>query len=712
MLPEIENQSKNIYISALNNKSLLYNQKIKLYNQTAQQLKQSEKEISALNDKSELYNQKTGLYNQTAQQLKQSATELLHLLNEINHIHMTAKKLYVDSLYVGDSDIDIEVKRHAEYKGIIDFPGIGNELKSFGLSKAQDLAAENIFTKKLKIDQRLPTFQQWEQLCKLNRESNKHTASVLSDLKQVDELLSRMTTPPSEQQASEYFYALKGFKNTILDKLSYDLTSKTDRKYFTSLLHRVNNEIEIIKLSIPSEIERNDRFEKVSKTTLFRNLSELSSKDMNKLTELLRTHDGINPGPPTKEDIAKILPSITNFDIKKLGGANNLNWRISDVETGLDLVIQVGEQSHNQKLIEKLELSSSNKYLSTPFFSSLRSGETPFNIVLTELCSGGDLRHEREEKLKDKKPEEILTKATSRMQELTSFCQGSLKNNIIYPDIKLTNCLINSDGAFMITDKKTFSEIDEMGTVSRRDIPTTKLYQPPEMKGNTPEKMNAEAFMCYQIGLAMYNYIVLPKVPTDEREKFWSEQVPFTFDNPIFDTEMGIPIKELLTKILDPDPLKRPSLNEVQTKLQQIYPHNTNQIAQQKGNENKISASYNYRTRDPESGRAHTIKVVGNSFQDLKASFKELRGDALKTVILDEIKSKIEKISSLEGLNELKTTFEKSDEFKVLNTAQGKVTEFLQRFGKNTTSVNILNNMFKEQEDYIKTSMSSQSKPQ
>lgn len=634
------------------------------------------------NEYASAFNDKVELYNKTQQQ-NQSKTELLQLLNEINHMHMTVKKLYMDSNY----------QQKREYQGIMNFPGIGNELEALKLPNVQGLAAENIFTKELKSNLRLPTEQQWEKL------SNEHTKSVLSDLKRVDELLSRMPFPPSEQQANEYFYALKGFKNIILNKLSYEVTNNTDRKYFTSLLHSLNNEIEIIKPFIPSEIKRDEKIEKVSKTTLMIELSELSSENMDKLAMILRNHNAVNPGPPTKEDIAKILPSITNFDIKKLGGNNNINWKISDQETGLDLVIQVGEPSTNQKLIESLELSSANEYLATQFFTSLNTDDLPFNIVVTELCSGGDLRHEREEKLKDATPEDILKNATSRMQDLTSFCQSSLKNNSIHPDIKLTNFLINSDGNFILTDKKTFTKIDEAGNVPRKDIVTTGVYEPPEMK-SLPQEVKAEAFMCYQIGLALYDYLVLPKEPTEEHQKYWSEEIPLEFTNQIFETDKGIPLKALLTQMLDPDPLKRPPLSEVHTKLQQIYPRNINQVDQEMSSENKISASYRHRTRD--SGREHKIEVSGKNFQELKEGFKNLRGDGLKTAILDDIKSKIEKTSSLEDLKKLKDDFKKSDEFKVLNTAQGATTKFLQGLSlKNTTSINTLNDMFKEQENSL-----------
>lgn len=634
--------------------------------------------IDALNKKIKQYN--------TAQQ-QRSKAELLQLLNEINHIHMDTKKMYIDN--------NNDWLKFREYEEILNFPGIGSELETLKLPNAQGATAENILTQELRGIRRLPTVQQWEQL------PNKNTKSVLEDLKQVDELLTRMPSPPSEQQANEYFYALKDFKNTILNKLSYELTDNTDRKYFTSLLHSVNNEIELIKPLILSETKRNKKIDRVSKTDLVKELSELSPGKMDQLTDLLKDCNAINPGPPTKEDIAEIIPSIKNLDIKKLGGENNINWKISDEESGLDLVMQVELSSYNQKLIEKLERSSTNEYLTIPFFSSATLYEGMFGIVVTEFCSDGDLRHEREVTLQNATPEDILKKATLRIQDLTNFCQGSLKNGIINTDIKLTNFLIN-DGNLVIADKKGFGKIDPDGNVAKKGLDTSKVYTPPEMNENNP--INAEAFMCYQIGLALYEYIVLPDAPKDIDKPYWSAQ-PLQFDNPVFKTDTGTQLKKLLTQMLDPNPIARPTLNEVQTKLQQVYPGNINQMAQEKNNRHEISVSYKYRTRDSESGRAHEIQVEGSQFQQLKDRFKNLRGDTLKTSILDDIKSKIENTNSEGDLKKLKDNFEQSDEYQVLNTAQGKTTQFVQKyklFKLNTTSIDTLNEMFEKQEDYLK----------
>lgn len=637
-----------------------------------------DKHIGALNDKIARFNK--------AKELTQSKKELLQLLNEINHMHMAIKKLYLDKKLRLDSDT---------CSSISNFPGVGYELQELELLNVQGVAAENIFTKELKGALRLPTAQQW------GRIKNQHTKSVLGDLTRIDDLLSRMTSPPSEQQANELLYALKNFKNIILDKLSYELTNDTDRKYFTLLLQAVNNEIETISPLIPSEMKRNDQIEKVAKTSLIKELSKLDSDAMDELTLMLKNQNAINPGPPTKEDISTILPCIGTYDIKKLGGTNNTNWKISDPEIGIDLIIQIGEPSPNQKLIEGLEHSSVNEYLATPFFTSLHTDESPFNLVVTELYTGGDLRHEREEK-QDATPEDILNNATSRIQDLTSFCQSSLQNHSLHPDIKLTNFLINGEGNVVITDKKTFTAIDEAGNVPIREIATTREYAPPEMKNEALKKLNAEAFMCYQLGLALYDYILLPEEPKDTTEKCWSEEIPLKFTNPIFNTEKGTCLKNLITRMLDPNPLERPSLNEVQTQLQQIDPKSPKPVVAEKGVHHKIFTAYKHRTRNAESGREHRIELSGNNFQKLKERYKAFKGDALKTFILDDIKSKIEKTSSLEDLKKLKANFENSDEFKVLNTAQGETTKILQKIGKNTSSINALNEMFKEQENFLK----------
>lgn len=75
MLPQIEESTKNLYLSAFNNK--------------------------------------IELYNTLSRKIETPIESLLDLLNEINYMHSVIKGLYIDS------------QSTSTYESIVDFPGIG-----------------------------------------------------------------------------------------------------------------------------------------------------------------------------------------------------------------------------------------------------------------------------------------------------------------------------------------------------------------------------------------------------------------------------------------------------------------------------------------------------------------------------------------------------------------------------------------------------------
>ena len=235
-----------------------------------------------------------------------------------------------------------------------------------------------------------------------------------------------------------------------------------------------------------------------------------------------------------------------------------------------------------------------------------------------------------------------------------------------------------------------------------KGLVTTVPYSPPEFRQRDNKvKLNAAAFMTYQLGVALYEYLVLPKVIDSPAVTPWYYQSPLDFTNPIFASEAGEKIQTLIKQMTDPDPGKRPSLSLVKRELNHVLPR-VEQVSpvlvddRNHAETPALKTSYAYRTRG--FGREHGVLVKASDFHALKSRYKELQGDALKSKILDDFKSRIGGTGSLAELEEVKAQIKQSDEYKVLNQSQGKITRALQYIGKNTTSINTLNDMFKEQE--------------
>ncbi|WP_133131348.1 hypothetical protein [Legionella yabuuchiae] len=107
------------------------------------------------------------------------------------------------------------------------------------------------------------------------------------------------------------------------------------------------------------------------------------------------------------------------------------------------------------------------------------------------------------------------------------------------------------------------------------------------------------------------------------------------------------------------------------------------------------STHYKYQTKDNIMGRSHAMQATVEKFNNLKEKYSSIKGDHLKSQILNEFKEKIENTSNLDELNILKNTLMKSDEYKVLKTGQGITTRAL---GLETSSVRAFKEMISEQE--------------
>ena len=136
-----------------------------------------------------------------------------------------------------------------------------------------------------------------------------------------------------------------------------------------------------------------------------------------------------------------------------------------------------------------------------------------------------------------------------------------------------------------------------------------------------------------------------------------------------------------------------------------------------------LKNNYTYMQGSPLNGRSHgvyeasidnikckntasvvpsvTMTPAGDTdvFDKFKKKYKDDKGDYLKTKILEDFKQQIKKTSSTEALVALKKTLTSSYEYEVLKKGQGW---FTQVTGIKTSSLIALDDMFKQQEKYLK----------
>lgn len=108
--------------------------------------------------------------------------------------------------------------------------------------------------------------------------------------------------------------------------------------------------------------------------------------------------------------------------------------------------------------------------------------------------------------------------------------------------------------------------------------------------------------------------------------------------------------------------------------------------------------SYKYATQD--EGREHRYTATTAGFEDLKAKYKDMRGDALKTQILANFKGELAKATDKQSLDVIVKRLEKSEDYRILATGQGRATQML---GLKTSSVSAFEKMVDEAKHDIKS---------
>ena len=117
-----------------------------------------------------------------------------------------------------------------------------------------------------------------------------------------------------------------------------------------------------------------------------------------------------------------------------------------------------------------------------------------------------------------------------------------------------------------------------------------------------------------------------------------------------------------------------------------------------------VSTRYAYFANDPTEGRSHAFAVKAEKFEGLKEAFQDIKGDYLKTKILQDFRAQIENAGSKEELNDLKKQLKSSPEYAVLKSGQGLFTKIT---GIQTTSQKTFEAMFAEQEQNLNNSTPS-----
>ncbi|KTC93245.1 protein kinase domain-containing protein [Legionella cincinnatiensis] len=586
-----------------------------------------------------------------------------NVLEEINYAGNLLKKLHTDALSVTvTSPADVEL-----LGPMANWRGIAKELGQHLPPPSIGLAAEMKLLNLTGANEPIASVDAWVVSSRTKsrfKKNVKESVEGISILAQLDEIhRAKNSLPPSD-----YFYKLQEFKSTLLIKLAFQLNERKDINNFRTLVSQINQEISKIIHHTPDLRMRYMAHLKFSNQKLVSELATASIEDMDWLKNNLRSITAINPGPPTKADIVEKFPGVAEFEITRLGGANNVNWRIRNEESGEQFVLTIGEVPKQQVFLDNLSNFPLNEYFSHDYLVNQPSSVEAFNsVVISNFAGGGDLYGERERKLAQEGSDVITLSACNRIGQLTTFCRDLLQHNGSHVDIKLTNFLLDDNGRLIVADKKGITPLFENRTLnkSQRELWTTPCYAPPEyLLKNT--NIDAEAFNSYQLGLALYDYLILPPIDEDPA-KFWAMQNPLNFDNPYFQTQTGQEMRKLINSMTDPDPTNRPKLDEV---LQRLYDIE-NKIKNVQNNQIQILPQIELK------GSSLAPLRVSDQPLDLPSSYNKKSNQLFK--LLTKFEESLSNISSKEELQQKVEAFKSSEDYQILSSSRdsNKISEKL-----------------------------------
>ena len=414
-----------------------------------------------------------------------------------------------------------------------------------------------------------------------------------------------------------------------------------------------------------------------------------------------------------------------------LSGGNTKNFLVTNTATGVSQVFGVRNKKGvlsdlSKEIRQELER---DRLISTTWVQKNSQEHERYSLFVTDYFPSGSLN-----KCYDRKTlthSERYQQCSENIQKMIIGFQGLEKRGVLFPDAKVTNWMIGSEGNLIIADTKSLVTIEQISkSKTNVGLIATSGYIPPEINKIIPpeQEINIEKVHAFILGANLYDYLTGKEPP--------KIILPEHFTQPIFEGIIGKQYKDLIVNLTQTEPLSRMSLNQAMKELkfinllvkasatrgvnvQEIVDHKTQilkvfpgifdernalkRIVQivdgLKGREAKpdLKGTYYDYGKEGEKGRIHRFgKVDPEHFRNLKADYKNLKGDHLKSEILKDFKEQIEMISDIKDLEALKIELKSKPEYEVLEKSQGLFT----RDG-HTSSVHAFDQMFKEQKDNI-----------
>ena len=483
-----------------------------------------------------------------------------------------------------------------------------------------------------------------------------HSVAALTAIR----LLGELSQSSIKENTKENYLRLTQLKESIREILAVPHISSKDQIFLRGLLGTINGRISDILENNPTlkkEIEPPD-------LPFADELANASYESLQAMTSILHMEQTFD----TETFHAQFdgqFPSLGNYIVSYLGGANAKNYLLTDPISQTRYVLKVTpNMGSNRQTIERLQQTTISHHIPQIFarregiYSDVNGREKLNSIEITEFCPEGDILSYGS-RMSD--PEEKMASAWSIYSQMSDILIHFGANNALFPDMKPTNFLITEEGKLVIVDTKSFVDtangMFDLEKVSENQFYLyTPGFQPPEL-GREPYTSRVDAHHAYLMGLSLYTYLSDARIEDVSRavdpQTGTTNPSFFTFAHPIFSSPRGAEYQTLIQGLLEQDPEKRLSLTDAKQQLQVIQ---QGIKAEQSPFHSKLEAYFYAIHYVMQLQKIHNNPVLTAAIREIKILAENHEQDpAVAAHILESISTELDGILSPDEKIELST---------------------------------------------------------
>lgn len=303
---------------------------------------------------------------------------------------------------------------------------------------------------------------------------------------------------------------------------------------------------------MPTKFEQHD-------FSLANNIANASHEDLIELAHYLNDVKQFNSAL-FQEKFQNKFPGIQSHTIECLGGLHANHYLLTNPITLEKQVLKIAPNigvsggQHNPAVNEHL----------VHVFASRR--EAPISIELTEFCANGTLL-ECGKSISDAR--EKTTNVLNNHEQVVEILQTLGAHDTLLPDMKPTHLLVTEQGKVVIANTASLMQTSH-GQFNHAMLEQNPSYSPgpgfSPPTGNNPDS-SADKHHAYLLGVSLY--LCLTDQTMDVIHK---NPDKLSFEHPVFKTEQGSQLQQLIEGLLKKQPDERLSLEDAKRQLAIIKP--------------------------------------------------------------------------------------------------------------------------------------------